>query len=322
MKKFLSLIMIFFLLSTALPATALAQKVLVPVGKLVGLHIKDDTVTVAAFDEALGAAAQEAGLRVGDELVEIDGRSIKSAADIQDVLSADPRQVELTIARGGRRKNIQLEPPAGKTGRKLGVYLRQGISGIGTLTWYDPDHKTFGSLGHGVSSRQGMLLKLQEGTVCSAEVAAVIPGQPGQPGLLKGRPESENEVGTLYRNTPQGVFGKAKADWLGQVLPVASFSQVHTGPASIRSTVSGREPQDYSVEILKIYPETREDCRNFLLKVTDPQLLSITGGIVQGMSGSPIIQDGRLIGAVTHVMVSDPTTGYGIFIGNMLDAAA
>ena len=129
-------------------------------------------------------------------------------------------------------------------------------------------------------------------------------------------------MGELFRNTPQGVFGKSSQGWQGEPLPIGEFSQVHTGPAAIRSTVSGTEPGEYSVEILKIYPQDRPDSRNFLLKVTDPALLSTTGGIIQGMSGSPILQDGRIIGAVTHVMVSDPTTGYGIFIGNMLDAAA
>ena len=129
-------------------------------------------------------------------------------------------------------------------------------------------------------------------------------------------------MGTLEKNTPQGVFGKASRPWLGQPLPAADFDEVTTGNAVILSTVSGDTPQEYSVEILKIYPQDRPDGRNFLLQITDPDLLETTGGIVQGMSGSPIIQDGKLIGAVTHVLVNDPTTGYGIFIENMLDAAA
>ena len=128
-------------------------------------------------------------------------------------------------------------------------------------------------------------------------------------------------LGTLTENTGQGVFGTAEEGWTGQALPVADFSEIHTGDAVIRSTVAGSAVREYSVEVLKIYPKTTDTSRNLLLKVTDPALLEATGGIVQGMSGSPIIQDGKLIGAVTHVLVNDPQRGYGIFIENMLEAA-
>ena len=305
-----------------MPLSAHAEQLLVPVGEIVGLHIKDDTVTVAAFDDALGAAARDAGLKIGDQLIEIQGETISSAEDIKNALQDAPESVFLTVARGGKRRTLELKPQDDKTGKKLGVYLRQGISGIGTVTWYDPDSGRFGTLGHGVNSRQGMLLHLSEGSIYEAQISSVTPGKQGQPGLLKGNTGEDQEIGKLYRNTPQGVFGKTKKDFKGQVLPVASFQEIHTGSASIRSTVSGSDPQEYSVEILKIYPQDREDCRNFLLKVTDPKLLSVTGGIVQGMSGSPVIQDGRIVGAVTHVLVNDPTVGYGIFIENMLKAAA
>ena len=130
------------------------------------------------------------------------------------------------------------------------------------------------------------------------------------------------QIGNITKNTPQGIFGVTKTGWEGEALPVAESSEIKTGAAVIRSTVAGSTVQEYSVEILKIYPTSRGGGRNLLIKVTDPELLKITGGIVQGMSGSPIIQNGKLIGAVTHVLVNDPTTGYGIFIENMLDAAA
>ena len=146
-------------------------------------------------------------------------------------------------------------------------------------------------------------------------------GKSGDPGELKGTARSLEPIAPLLRNTAQGVFGVTTRGWRGEALPVAEYSQIHTGTASIRAQTCG-QVQEYSVEILKIYPQTRSDCRNFLLKVTDPALISATGGIVQGMSGSPIIQDGQLIGAVTHVLVNDPTAGYGIYIQNMLDAAA
>jgi stage IV sporulation protein B len=152
-------------------------------------------------------------------------------------------------------------------------------------------------------------------------VLSVRRGKAGQPGQLMGALSASNPLGTLGENTPMGVFGTC-GGWKGQPMPTAEASQIHTGAATILSTVNGETPQEYSVEILKIYANSDKMGRNLLLKVTDPRLLQTTGGIVQGMSGSPIIQDGKLVGAVTHVLVNDPTTGYGIFIENMLDAAA
>ncbi len=322
MKRLITTITLGVFLLAALPFHVFAQQMLVPVGKIVGLHLSDDTVTVAAFDEDLGTAAREAGLKVGDQLLEVEGQSIHCAEDVGLALNRAPEDVTLTISRDGKRRTVHMMPQITRNGPKLGVYLRQGVSGIGTVTWYDPGTGTFGSLGHGVSSGRGSLVGLKEGNIYGAEIAAVVRGKSGEPGLLKGNADSRQVIGSLYRNTPQGVFGKTQRGWQGEPLPVAEFSDVHPGEAKIRSTVAGQEPREYSVEILKIYPRERENCRNFLLKVTDEELISKTGGIVQGMSGSPIIQDGKLIGAVTHVLVNDPCTGYGIFIENMLDAAA
>ena len=226
------------------------------------------------------------------------------------------------MRRSGRLQTLEITPADTGTGKKLGIYLRQGISGVGTVTWYDPQSGKFGALGHGVSTPKGGLLDMMEGNAYHAEVASVVRGKCGEPGQLKGNAEPGAFCGILLRNTPQGVFGITKEGWRGQPLEVAQFEEVQAGPATIRSTIQGNSVQEYSVEILKIYPKDRSDNRNFLLRVTDTDLLGTTGGIVQGMSGSPIIQDGKLVGAVTHVLVNDPTTGYGIFIENMLDAAA
>jgi stage IV sporulation protein B len=200
--------------------------------------------------------------------------------------------------------------------------LRQGINGIGTVTWYDPETKQFGTLGHGVNDGSGKLLSISEGWVYKAKVSTVKKGQVGQPGQLYGTMQSPEPVGELKSNTQQGVFGVSGEGWEGARVSTASAGEIHTGDAVIRSAVSGEGVREYSVKILKIYPKSRSGGRNLLLKVTDPELLSITGGIVQGMSGSPIMQDGKLVGAVTHVLVNDPTMGYGIFIDNMLNAAA
>ena len=304
-----------------IPVTARAVDYLVPVGKLVGLQLRDNTVTVAAFDDALGGIARDAGLRIGDQITEINGQAVSCAEDVRALLSKCNGQVALSIRRGSKQSTLHLTPAKDSTGPKLGVYLRQGISGVGTVTWYDPQSGRFGALGHGVSTSKDCLLQMTSGSIYDAEVITTKKGRPGSPGMLKGQAISDTPFGALTHNTPQGVFGITGQRWEGTPLPVADWEEVTAGPASIRSTIAGGQPREYSVEILKIYPKDRMNGRNFLLKVTDSTLLSTTGGIVQGMSGSHLIQDGKLIGAVTHVLVNDPTMGYGIFIENMLDAA-
>lgn len=306
------------LLSLAIHASA--AEYLIPVGRVIGLELSQGSVTVAAFDDAF-PAAKEAGVHIGDKICAIDGRDVACAEDIRNALNRSDGTVALTVSRDGREQTISLEPEITDDGPRLGVYLRQGITGIGTVTYYDPSTDCFGTLGHGVNDGKGNLLKMARGNAYPATVIAVQKGKAGHPGQLKGALESSQLLGTLSGNTGQGVFGTAPTGWEGELMEVASYSDIHAGPATIRSTVTDGAPRDYSVEILKIYPQSRSDGRNLLLKVTDPALLETTGGIVQGMSGSPIIQDGKLVGAVTHVLVNDPTMGYGIFIENMLGAA-
>ena len=322
MKRTLRHIVLTLILFASLPVEARAAELLIPVGKVIGLQLTDDTVTVAAFDDTLGSLAKDAGLKIGDEIVSIDGTRVRCAQDVKDALSQCGSDVDLTVRRGEKLNTLHITPSQTADGPRLGVYLRQGIAGIGTVTFYDPDTGKFGALGHGVNDAKGSLLTMKEGRAFEATIQSVKKGRCGEPGQLKGTAEAVGTLGTLLKNTPQGIFGTVSTPWQGEALPVADFSDVHTGEAAIRSTVSGDTVQEYSVEILKIYPEDRSDGRNFLIKVTDPALLEVTGGIVQGMSGSPILQNGKLIGAVTHVLVNDPTTGYGIFIENMLDAAS
>ena len=303
-----------------LPA-AWAEPLLIPVGQTVGLQLRDNPVTIAAFDDLLGADAKNAGLKIGDCIVKVNGTPVHSAQQMRDALEASGRTALLTIRRGGKELEATVKVTPTDGGAKLGVYLKQGISGIGTVTWYDPSTGKFGALGHGVNGSSGVLMQMAAGSTYPAQVMSVTKGRSGHPGQLRGSCDGAESCGELLRNTPQGVFGKSRQGWLGEAIPVGSADQVHPGQASIRSTVSNYTTGDYSVEILKVYPASRTDGRNLLLRVTDKALLEATGGIVQGMSGSPIIQDGKLIGAVTHVLVNAPDIGYGIFIENMLEAA-
>ena len=297
-----------------------AAHMLIPVGQVVGLELQNNTVTVAAFDQ--GSQAEAAGIRVGDRLLSIDGRNITCAEDVRSALDRSDGTVSVTLLRGDRIDTLRIHPAITQDGPKLGIYLKQGVTGIGTVTYYDPQTKAFGTLGHGVNDPSGKLLSLTGGSIYRAKVVAVRKGTSGEPGQLMGSLVQPQPIGSISRNTVQGVFGTADIPFAAEALPVGSASSVTTGDATILSTIEGESVREYSVEILKVYPASRQNGRNFLLKVTDPALLSTTGGIVQGMSGSPIIQDGKLIGAVTHVLVNDPQTGYGIFIENMLEAAS
>ena len=305
------------LILIVLPVSCRAAEMLVPVGRIIGLQLKSEAVTVAAFDDVLGREAKDAGLRIGDQILSVNGFPIREAEDVAEALEGRT-SVAVTVRRGSKETTMEIPLQTTADGKRLGVYLRQGIGGIGTITWYDPETGKFGALGHGVSDSSGALLRMTGGSAYDAFVESVKKGKAGAPGQLRGCADSA--CGELLRNTPQGVFGRTSQSWEGAPIPVAAYEEITPGQATIRATVQAGEPQDYSVEILKIYPRDRGDGRNLLLKVTDPRLLEATGGIVQGMSGSPILQDGKLIGAVTHVLVNDPTAGYGIFIENMLDA--
>ena len=305
-----------------LAQNASAAQLLVPVGQVVGLQINEDQVTIEGFDSQLGSVAREAGLMEGDRIAKIDEQEIHCAEDIRRALQMSDGDVDIYIVRGTTKKELELEPVITEDGPKLGIFLRQGISGVGTVTYYDPDNRSFAALGHGVNDKNGDLVAMTEGFAFSAVVEAVKKGKSGDPGQLMGAVTNREPIAALSKNTLQGVFGKANVPFSGDALPTAAVSEIKTGPAIIRSTIQNGSTQEYSVEILKIYPHSSQEGRNMLLKVTDERLLETTGGIIQGMSGSPIIQDGKLVGAVTHVLVNDPTTGYGIFIKNMLDAAA
>lgn len=320
MRKIAKKAVCFFICISCLVLPVFGRE-LVAVGQVVGLELRDGRVCVAAFDEELGAAAQKAGLEVGDQIRRINGKTITQAEDVRRALSSSQGTVELEICRDGKTLRVKVSPQITADGPKLGLFLRQGVTGVGTVTWYDPQTGEFATLGHGVSNASGQLLQMTRGSAFRTRVAAVRKGKSGEPGQLMGCTQDRTPIGTLHANTQRGVFGTSDISWQGRTIQTADWQEVHTGRATILSTVSGNTVAEYSVEILKIYPKANETGRNLLIKVTDPQLLATTGGIVQGMSGSPIIQDGKLIGAVTHVLVNDPQTGYGIFIENMLEAA-
>ena len=218
----------------------------------------------------------------------------------------------------GRSLSLPVQTAVGEEGRPmLGILLRDGLNGIGTLTFCDPDSGVFGALGHSINdSATGLAVPLREGSVTEAQIVAVHPGTAGTPGELDGVSDLSQVLGSVEQNTEVGIFGHM-SDALGS-RPV-EIGSITAGPASILSTVEGHEAQEFQVEINRVYRDS--DGTHAMFSVVDPALLSRTGGIVQGMSGSPILQNGRLVGAVTHVFVNDASRGYAVSIQDMLRAS-
>ena len=313
---------------------AAAAKMLVPVGHTVGIKLFSDGVLVVGLSEidtaqGTAAPAKSCGLREGDIITHINRQEVDTIEEVQAVLAvSEGEAMSIRALRGDTP--VELTAKAVQCGAdgsyKLGAWIRDSMAGIGTVTFYDPDTGVFGALGHGVSDVDTLrLMPLSRGAILHSTVSGVEKGQVGAPGQLRGAVDLSQDLGQLYANTTSGIFGTLQvADGLplGAAVPMATRDEVKVGEVTIRSNIQGEEVKEYKAEILRIYPENPEDTRNFLLKVTDEELLAKTGGIVQGMSGSPILQNGKIVGAVTHVLLNNPTQGYGILAENMLKAAA
>jgi stage IV sporulation protein B len=322
MKK--AAIFLCFMLCAALPAYAASeQKQLIPVGQAVGIEMQSDGVLVVGFAGIQQVnPAQQAGIQPGDIITSIDGDNISSCEDVKNAVEKmDGSSVNVKLTRGENDMEVTVTPAVLNGKCELGMWLRDGITGIGTVTYYDPDTGSFGSLGHSITDLDtGVMLPLSDGDIYSSTITGVIKGQCGTPGQLVGNFDANNIIGSLSSNTQYGLFGTMDVPFEGERVYTAQAGDVHTGEASIFSNIAGEEVKEYSIEISRIYSGLGQ--HGMMITVTDEELLAATGGIVQGMSGSPIIQDGKLVGAVTHVLVNDPTRGYGIFIDSMLDAAA
>lgn len=265
---------------------------------------------------------KEADIRSGDIFLTANGTELSTTEQLIELIqAAGGAPIHITLRRDNKTVEKTITPLETENGFRLGIWLRDSTAGIGTLTYVDPNTLHFGALGHPIAdSDTGTLMPVSEGALLAAEVLAVEKGEKGTPGELKGIfKTSEAELGTITTNTEQGVFGKFNAAPQGKELyPACSGSQVKEGKATILSNVTKNTVETFDVEIQKNIPLYAGEGKDMIIRITDPDLTSRTGGIVQGMSGSPIIQDGKLIGAVTHVFVNDPTKGYGIFIENML----
>jgi stage IV sporulation protein B len=310
------------LMTVVFPVTAFAQELIVG-GQAVGIRIQTKGVLVVGLSpvetaEGSRSPGEESGLREGDRILQVDGKEICGAADLIGAVGrSDGKSMTLDVQREGKRMRLTVQPALSQTGQwMLGLWLQDAVTGIGTITFCDPETGTYGALGHCIAEENsGEPVTPASGCITEAEILSVTPGQAGAPGALNGEPGGK-VLGTVERNTSCGIYGHTEGAFDGRT---AEVGQAHTGPAVILTTVSGREAQEFAVRITRVYQDG--DGEHLILTVTDPQLQAKTGGIVQGMSGSPILQDGMLVGAVTHVFLSDSTRGYGITIQDMLAAA-
>ncbi len=298
-------------------------------GQLFGLRLETGGLLITGMapipvGEGERYPGKDAGLQTGDLLLRADGVELKSAAAFQKILAKNEgNRMRLDLERAGEAKTCFLTPAKDRESDayRAGLWVRDGAAGIGTVTFIQPETGVFAGLGHAVCDREtGLPFPLGSGTVCRAEIETLEKGTADAPGQIHGRLAPER-MGLLLENAPCGVYGKLDRpdEFQSETVPIALRDSVKTGKATLVCSVSGQK-EEYDVEIEEIIAKDRES-KNFVLHVTSPKLLSLCGGIVQGMSGSPILQDGKLIGAVTHVLVGDPTRGYGIFIENMLETA-
>jgi len=284
-------------------------------------------VSSVATGEGFVSPAGEAGLRSGDVITSVNGQSVATTGDLSSAVAESGGLCRLRVQRGGGSFSLTVTPVRdGQDVFRLGAWVRDSATGIGTLTYYDEATGTFGALGHPISDGDtGDILPAAGGSIYPAKIMGVRVGQRGDPGELHGTFVGDAKaLGELQQNTAQGIFGTMNGyanPLFPDGLPVGARSGVQLGEATILSTVDGGEVTRYACEITQVLSQSAAMTKSMVIKITDERLLGKTGGIVQGMSGSPIIQDGKLIGAVTHVLVNDPTRGYGIFIENMLDAA-
>ncbi len=309
----------------------------VPGGQSIGVQLQTRGVLVVGHhlvnkNDKTVSPGEEAEIQVGDVIVNINGNPIKEMKEIKDyVLKAgeNNESLEITLKRGKETIETTLKPVLDdkEDEYKIGLYIRDSAAGIGTMTFYEPESKKYGALGHVISDMDTKKpVEINNGTIVRSSVTSIEKGNNGIPGEKQAKfSVEENKIGNITKNSPFGIFGKLnktiKNGKYDEPMPVALSHEVKEGPAKILTVVEGEEVEEYDVEIISSVPQKYPATKGMVIQITDEELLEKTGGIVQGMSGSPIIQDGKIIGAVTHVFVNDPTSGYGVHIEWMLQDA-
>lgn len=309
------------------------RPMVIPGGQPFGIKMFTDGVIVVGLSDIPTAGgrinpAKAAGITTGDILLSIDGEKATGNRQVAQIIAeSEGEPMNFRVRRGNDVLDFTVTAALSQSDGQYhaGIWVRDSSAGIGTVTWYDPASGMFTGLGHPVCDVDtGELMPLNRGEAVEVSVTGVSKGQSGTPGELKGCFLEQHILGRLTANTNTGIYGQLSGGWSqpdAQPLPVATKQEVHTGPATILTTLEGSTPKEYDVEIEKVDLAGEGSTKNLVVRVTDPELIAQTGGIVQGMSGSPILQDGMVVGSVTHVFVNDPLRGFGIFAENILTGA-
>lgn len=306
-----------------------------PGGKPIGVKLNTKGVLVVALSDVttsngkVASPASEAGIEIGDDILKINNVSVNGSEQTRDEINkSDGKNVNIVINHKGKklRKSIKPVKSSEDNNYKIGLWVRDSTAGIGTLTFYDKNSNTFAALGHPITDIDtGTMLNINSGEIISSSIISVKKGAKGDPGELKGIFVDEDSIlGNIYKNTECGVFGKGnekleKGDF--PPMKIGLKNEIKEGPAKILTTIDKDGVKEYDIEIQKLLQQDAPGPKSMVIKVTDKRLLEKTGGIVQGMSGSPIVQNGKIVGAVTHVLVNKPDIGYGIYIEWMLNDA-
>ena len=322
-KNNILLTLIFTLL--IIPNYALAYSdYIVAGGENIGIELNSKGVIIVGTYEVNGInPAKEANLRAGDKIIKINDKEVINIEEMLKVIenSSNKSNIKITYLRGNKTNDTSLKLSKSNDNiYKTGLYVKDSISGVGTLTFIDPNTKLFGALGHEIIEKNtGQKLEIKDGKIYSSTVTGITRSDIGKPGEKAARYDSSDIFGDVKENTTSGIFGNYTSTIPDKKLyKVAKEDEVKTGNATIFTVIDGNTIESFAINILRINKSTT---KNILFEITDSRLLRNTGGIVQGMSGSPIIQDNFIVGAVTHVVVDDPTKGYGIFITTMLEEA-
>lgn len=300
-------------------------------GNSVGVRLNTQGVLVIGFSDVVcndgskSCPAKDAGIQLGDTILKVDGEEINSSKDLgRKIRTSQDSTVKVVIMRENQEISKEIKLIKEENDYKIGLWVRDSTAGIGTLTFYDDESKSFGALGHPITDGDtNKIFSIKEGDLLESTILSVKKGMRGTPGELRGLFVNEkSQIGSINQNTSSGIYGKANVPLVNSVyskpLPVAFRNEVKEGKATIVTTVDDKGPKEYDIEIIKLLSQDKPGPKSMVIKITDEELLSKTGGIVQGMSGSPIIQDGKIIGAVTHVLINKPELGYGIYIEWML----
>ncbi len=303
---------------------------LIPCGTPFGIRLYTNGVVIVGVADIQTSAgsvnpAAIAGLKVGDIITSVNGKKVNTNSEISGLISKNgEKNMRLTARRNNIIFTADLQPVLSALDQtyKAGLWVRDSTAGIGTLTFYNPATKSFAGLGHGVCDTDtNQIMPLLKGDILPVTINGISKGEKGAPGELRGYFSTDTAIGTLQKNITLGVYGTLNNAPEGKSYQVGMKQEVKPGPAQVLTTVDDQGPQYYDIVIEKIDYRANVESKNLILHITDSKLLDKTGGIVQGMSGSPIIQNGKLVGAVTHVFVNDPTRGYGVFAENMLAAS-